>query len=40
MHKLAHLLVTNHGKLFRSFGHAYLPKWEAREQQLRTYHTE
>ncbi|MGI8587811.1 MAG: M48 metallopeptidase family protein [Chloroflexia bacterium] len=37
VHELVHLLVPNHGKVFKSFMAAYLPDWEAREQQLRTY---
>lgn len=35
VHELVHLLVPNHGKVFKSFIHAYLPDWEAREQELR-----
>jgi predicted metal-dependent hydrolase len=27
-HELIHLLVPNHGKLFKSFMHAYFPGWE------------
>src|SRR5712692_6513170 len=34
VHELVHLLVPNHGKVFKSFLHAYLPDWEEREQQL------
>ncbi len=34
VHELVHLLVPNHGKVFKSFMHAYLPDWETREKQL------
>jgi hypothetical protein len=34
VHELVHLLVPNHGKVFKSFMYAYLPDWEEREQQL------
>ena len=27
VHELVHLLAPNHGRLFRSFMHAYLPDW-------------
>jgi predicted metal-dependent hydrolase len=30
VHELLHLLVPNHGKLFKSLMNAYLPGWEAR----------
>ncbi len=30
VHELLHLLVPNHGKLFKSLMKAYLPEWEAR----------
>jgi predicted metal-dependent hydrolase len=30
VHELLHLLVPNHGKLFKSLMNAYLPEWEAR----------
>jgi hypothetical protein len=39
VHELVHLLVPNHSKLFKSFMHAYLPDWEAREQRLRILST-
>ena len=29
VHELLHLLVPNHGKLFKSLMNAYLPGWEA-----------
>src|ERR1700682_3532205 len=34
VHELVHLLAPNHGKVFKSFMHAYLPDWEIREKQL------
>lgn len=34
VHELVHLLVPNHGKVFKSFMYAYLPDWETREKQL------
>jgi predicted metal-dependent hydrolase len=34
VHELVHLLVPNHGKVFKSFMYAYLPDWEIREKQL------
>jgi predicted metal-dependent hydrolase len=37
VHELVHLLAPNHGKVFKSFMHAYLPGWEAREQKLRGF---
>ena len=36
VHELVHLLVPNHGKVFKCFMYAYLPDWEEREQQLQT----
>jgi predicted metal-dependent hydrolase len=30
VHELVHLLVPNHGKLFKSLMRAYLPDWESR----------
>src|ERR1019366_9050478 len=35
VHELVHLLAPNHGRVFKSFMHAYLPDWESREQRLR-----
>lgn len=35
VHELVHLLARNHGRVFKSFMHAYLPDWEEREQRLR-----
>ncbi|MGA7076941.1 MAG: M48 family metallopeptidase [Halobacteriota archaeon] len=37
VHELVHLLVPNHGKVFKSFMHAYLPDWEEKEHLLQTY---
>jgi len=34
VHELVHLLAPNHGKLFKSFLHAYLPDWPARARRL------
>src|SRR5690242_9308471 len=34
VHELVHLLAPNHGKVFKSFMHAYLPDWEIRERRL------
>lgn len=36
VHELLHLIVSNHGKLFKSLMYAYLPDWEERERQLNT----
>ena len=35
VHELVHLLVPNHGKLFKGFMFAYLPDWEERQERLR-----
>src|SRR5260221_191964 len=35
VHELVHVLAPNHGKVFKSFMHAYLPDWETRESRLR-----
>lgn len=35
VHELVHLLAPNHGRVFKSFMHAYLPDWEQREHKLR-----
>lgn len=35
VHELVHLLMPNHGKVFKGFLHAYMPDWERREGQLR-----
>jgi predicted metal-dependent hydrolase len=37
VHELVHLLVPNHGKVFKSFMFAYLPDWEEKEQRLQRY---
>ena len=37
VHELVHLLAPNHGRVFKSFMHAYLPDWEIREQRLREF---
>ena len=37
VHELVHLLAPNHGRVFKSFMHAYMPDWETREKQLQTY---
>lgn len=37
VHELVHLLAPNHGKVFKSFMLAYLPDWERREQDLRSF---
>jgi predicted metal-dependent hydrolase len=34
VHELVHLLAPNHGRVFKSFMHAYLPDWEEREHRL------
>lgn len=36
VHELAHLLMPNHGRVFKLFMHAYMPDWEERAQRLRT----
>jgi predicted metal-dependent hydrolase len=35
VHELVHLLAPNHGKVFKSFLHAYLPDWQVREEELK-----
>ena len=37
VHELVHLLVPNHGKVFKSFMLAYLPDWEEKERRLKRY---
>ena len=34
VHELVHLLVPNHGRVFKSFMSAYLPDWEERQHHL------
>ena len=36
VHELVHLLVPNHGKLFKSYMSAYVPDWEDRQHDLQT----
>lgn len=36
VHELVHLLVPNHGRVFKSFMSAYLPDWEERQHHLQT----
>ena len=36
VHELVHLLVPNHGRLFKSFMSAYLPDWEERQERLKS----
>jgi len=36
VHELVHLLVPNHGKVFKMFMFAYLPDWEDREIRLQS----
>ncbi|MDE0316677.1 MAG: M48 family metallopeptidase [Candidatus Poribacteria bacterium] len=35
VHELVHLLVPNHGKLFKGYMSAYLPDWEERQNCLK-----
>ena len=37
VHELVHLIAPNHGKVFKSFMHIYLPDWEAKERLLQAY---
>ena len=37
VHELVHLLAHNHGKVFKSFMHAYMPDWEKREEALQKF---
>jgi hypothetical protein len=32
VHELVHLLAPNHGRVFKSFMHAYMPDWQQRER--------
>ncbi len=34
VHELVHLLVPNHGRVFKSFMYAYMPDWLARDRHL------
>ncbi|MXV76059.1 M48 family metallopeptidase [Candidatus Poribacteria bacterium] len=38
VHELVHLLVPNHGKLFKGYMSAYLPDWEERQNRLRSFY--
>src|SRR6266403_826680 len=38
VHELVHRLAPNHGRVFKSFMHAYLPDWEKREDYLGNSH--
>ncbi|MDE0483088.1 MAG: M48 family metallopeptidase [Candidatus Poribacteria bacterium] len=35
VHELVHLLVPNHGKLFKGYMSAYLPDWVERQKHLK-----
>ncbi len=37
VHELVHRLAPNHGKVFKSFMHAYLPDWQQRERALQKH---
>jgi hypothetical protein len=37
VHELVHLLVPNHGKVFKGFLYAYLPEWEQRARELQSF---
>lgn len=37
VHELVHLLVPNHGKLYKAYMTSYLPDWQTREQQLNKF---
>ena len=36
VHELVHLLVPNHGKLFKGYMSVYLPDWEKRQDLLKS----
>ena len=40
VHELVHLLVPNHGKLFKGYMSAYLPDWEERQSHLKSLSVE
>ncbi len=40
VHELVHLLVPNHGKLFKGYMSAYLPDWEERQFRLKSLSVE
>jgi predicted metal-dependent hydrolase len=37
VHELVHKLAPNHGRVFTSFMHAYLPNWESLERDLQAH---
>jgi predicted metal-dependent hydrolase len=37
VHEIVHMIVPNHGRVFKSFMYAYMPDWQEREQMLRGY---
>ena len=40
VHELVHLLIPNHGRVFKSFMYAYMPDWETRERRLQAHTSE
>ncbi len=36
VHELVHLLVPNHGQLFKGYMSTYLPDWKKRQDRLKT----
>jgi len=40
VHEVVHIIAPNHGKVFKSFMHAYLPDWQEREKLLQIYVSE
>lgn len=40
VHELVHLLVPNHGRVFKSFMYAYMPDWQNRDYNLQRRATE
>lgn len=34
VHELIHLLVPNHGKLYKAYMSSYIPDWQTHQQQL------
>lgn len=40
VHELVHLLVPNHGRVFKSFMYAYMPDWQDRDCNLQQHATE
>lgn len=37
VHEVLHMIVPNHGRVFKSFLNAYMPDWEKRQIKLREY---